>query len=563
MPGLLPTIRTELHQVSSALLRAWYRGLWGMDIGEGCKISLKARLDRTNPGGIHIGDWTAVTFDAAILSHDMSTNRHVDTYIGSHCFIGARAIVMPGVRVGDHSVVGAGSVVMTDVPPNCIVSGNPAKIVRAGVMTGRWGILDQRFLDKEAAEGRASPVPEVPRPALGAGGLPKLPAGQVIALFASELAGFDERQLQTPIKELGIDSFALINLRIAIEAQSGRPIHDLAWAQLACAADLVGTSEAVTAGGNAQQHASAAVPAPAQSLSAAAAPVMAGRTAVETGPARERRVVNVNLPQMAMRGLGEPWLMKELGDIHWSILLREIEARAASLADATGARLYATFTRIRWDSTGPLTDYGESEDLAIDLAQERYGASMFFSRGEIRGAASRGTAEIMTTFSKYGEVGANSSLLKGQPELPPGCRIPAVRALPDFAQGYRERRAADPGPVLFETDYAIQPPHDVNGAGLVYFAAYPTIAELCLARHVGPRFFADMSLVARDICYFANTEPSDMIRFRLHELVEEPDGLFYRATMARVSDGKLMALVEGRKVPVQLPPTGVPIQPRS
>lgn len=293
------------------------------------------------------------------------------------------------------------------------------------------------------------------------------------------------------------------------------------------------------------------------------ATVRAGRAAVDVGPARERRVVNVNLPQMAMRGLGEPWLMKELGDIHWSILLREIEAKAASLADATGARLYATFTRIRWESTGPLTDYGESEDLAIELAQERHGASMFFSRGTLRGAASHGTAEIMTTFSKYGEVGANTSLLKGQPELPPGCRIPPVAALPAFAQAYRERRSADPGPVLFETDYQVQPPHDVNGAGLVYFAAYPTIAELCLARHVGPRFFANMSLVGRDICYFANTDPSDIIRFRLHALEETEEGLAYRATMARVSDGKTMALVEGRKVPVTLPPTGVPIQPRS
>lgn len=45
-------------------------------------------------------------------------------------FIGARSIILKGVTIGERSVVGAGSVVSKDVPPDCIVAGNPAKVVR-------------------------------------------------------------------------------------------------------------------------------------------------------------------------------------------------------------------------------------------------------------------------------------------------------------------------------------------------------------------------------------------------------------------------------------------------
>lgn len=127
-------------------LRLWFlRRFYGMDIHPGCKISLKANLDRTNPSGVHIDDGTYVAFGVVILSHDMSRVLTTDTYIGKNCFIGAHAIIMPGVRIGDHCIVGSGSVVTMDVPSNSIVGGNPAKILRSGIQTRRWGILEEHF----------------------------------------------------------------------------------------------------------------------------------------------------------------------------------------------------------------------------------------------------------------------------------------------------------------------------------------------------------------------------------------------------------------------------------
>lgn len=115
-----------------------------MSIDPTARISLSAKLDLTHPVGIHIGSYTYIAFGASILSHDMTRALKTDTRIGSHCFIGARSIILPGITVGDHSVVAAGAVVTKDVPPNTIVAGNPAKVLKSGIMTKVYGrILTQ------------------------------------------------------------------------------------------------------------------------------------------------------------------------------------------------------------------------------------------------------------------------------------------------------------------------------------------------------------------------------------------------------------------------------------
>ena len=139
-------IATRLHLLRRA----------GMEIGRDCLISLRARLDRTSPHGIHIGDGVLIAFDAVIFAHDLSRHFHAHTHIGDNCFIGARAIVMAGVRIGDGCVVGAGSVVTRDVPAGCIVAGNPARILRSGVVTRKWGILADAYAEALTREEQES-----------------------------------------------------------------------------------------------------------------------------------------------------------------------------------------------------------------------------------------------------------------------------------------------------------------------------------------------------------------------------------------------------------------------
>jgi acetyltransferase-like isoleucine patch superfamily enzyme len=132
----------NLWWLRRALVRArwfYYTRFWGMDIDPTARFSLSVRFDTTYPKGVHIGAHTYVAFDTAILTHDMTRGLYLHTRIGQCCFIGGGSIIMPGIQIGDESVVGAGSVVTKDVPPRCIVAGNPAQIIRENITVGRYG----------------------------------------------------------------------------------------------------------------------------------------------------------------------------------------------------------------------------------------------------------------------------------------------------------------------------------------------------------------------------------------------------------------------------------------
>lgn len=50
--------------------------------------------------------------------------------IGRNCWIGAGAVIVPGVTIGDNVVIGAGSVVTKDIPSNVVAVGNPCRVLR-------------------------------------------------------------------------------------------------------------------------------------------------------------------------------------------------------------------------------------------------------------------------------------------------------------------------------------------------------------------------------------------------------------------------------------------------
>jgi len=68
---------------------------------------------------------------------------NMPVHIGRNCWIGAGAIIMPGITIGDNTVIGAGSIVTKDIPANVVAVGNPCRVMR------EIGEHDQKYYYKD------------------------------------------------------------------------------------------------------------------------------------------------------------------------------------------------------------------------------------------------------------------------------------------------------------------------------------------------------------------------------------------------------------------------------
>ena len=93
--------------------------------------------------GIRIGDNTMIGGNTKILDNDFhpievearlmddkSQIRTKEIVIGKNCFIGCNSLILKGAVLGDGCVVGAGAVVSGQFEDNCVIAGNPARVIR-------------------------------------------------------------------------------------------------------------------------------------------------------------------------------------------------------------------------------------------------------------------------------------------------------------------------------------------------------------------------------------------------------------------------------------------------
>lgn len=105
----------------------------GMAIGKNVGL-VNCTLDSLFPFLIEIGSDVLITH-ATVLAHDASPvvfghrTRVGKVRILDRCFIGAGAVVLPGVTIGPNAIVGVNAVVSRDVPSGSIVAGSPARVV--------------------------------------------------------------------------------------------------------------------------------------------------------------------------------------------------------------------------------------------------------------------------------------------------------------------------------------------------------------------------------------------------------------------------------------------------
>ncbi len=126
---------TEIDE-SSAILPPFYAD-YGHNIKLGKNVWVQQGCTFFDRGGIEIGDdvfiapkVNLVTLNHVFNPYERSTTVAKPIKIGNRVWIGIGATVLPGVTVGDNSIIAAGAVVTKDVPPNTIVGGNPAKVIK-------------------------------------------------------------------------------------------------------------------------------------------------------------------------------------------------------------------------------------------------------------------------------------------------------------------------------------------------------------------------------------------------------------------------------------------------
>jgi acetyltransferase-like isoleucine patch superfamily enzyme len=117
----------------------WSDGRGQIQVGD--RVFIGPHCTLFGAGGIEIGNDVLISPGTIITSHQHSFDdlerpirdqpvQFAPVVIEHGVWIGAGAVVLPGVRIGQGAVIGAGAVVTRDVPPNAVVVGVPARVVR-------------------------------------------------------------------------------------------------------------------------------------------------------------------------------------------------------------------------------------------------------------------------------------------------------------------------------------------------------------------------------------------------------------------------------------------------
>lgn len=105
-----------------------------IEIGEGTGIAHETTIVDNNNHPVNPKDrWLMYNAPWNSPMHQWKNSDSAPIKIGKNCWIGSNVRIQKGVTIGDGSVVAACSVVTKNVPDNCIVGGNPAKILKENI----------------------------------------------------------------------------------------------------------------------------------------------------------------------------------------------------------------------------------------------------------------------------------------------------------------------------------------------------------------------------------------------------------------------------------------------
>lgn len=116
-----------------------YANWGGRHVHFGKNVYANFNLTLVDDTHIYVGDYTMFGPNVVIATaghpllpelREKGYQYNIPIHIGKNCWIGAGAIILPGIKIGDNVVVGAGSIVTKDIPSNSLAVGNPCRVLR-------------------------------------------------------------------------------------------------------------------------------------------------------------------------------------------------------------------------------------------------------------------------------------------------------------------------------------------------------------------------------------------------------------------------------------------------
>jgi probable biosynthetic protein (TIGR04098 family) len=273
----------------------------------------------------------------------------------------------------------------------------------------------------------------------------------------------------------------------------------------------------------------------------------------------------IHLPQTDATGLSENWLFKYSGERHWDYLCAAMGVsgvNAEEMRDNAGNRLYPTFLAIKGRYATPLCKVQMDQHFQTGVKLNHYGRAFFHSTITFRNEEARFDLEMLTTFVARYKSGLND----------------LRQSLPGAKLVYNSTPSSSPPPLLklsqklrhgeitnyefvghhlsiSENDLNLQisfepsPYIDYNGAGLLYFAAYPTITDTLerqlVIRHELMEGAGDWavrtSTVGRDVFYYRNLNLGQRLTARLKRFDRVGENIILHTALTAESDGAALA----------------------
>lgn len=130
----------------------FYSNWGGRNVHFGSRVYANFHLTLVDDTHIYVGDCTMFGPNVTICTaghpilpelREQGYQFNAPVHIGRNCWIGAGAVILPGVTIGDNTVIGAGSIVTRDIPSNVVAVGNPCRVLR------EIGDRDREFFFRE------------------------------------------------------------------------------------------------------------------------------------------------------------------------------------------------------------------------------------------------------------------------------------------------------------------------------------------------------------------------------------------------------------------------------